>query len=99
MHFKPEILTYMHRWRRIIYLVAGYLSRATAGPQLLTSWPKPCLTVAPRWPLHEPHAPTNVIKKLHNKRKLALCPGDWNNLQPSKIISKPNGGQAIRIPI
>ena len=38
-------------------------------------------------------------KNLHNKRKLALRPGDWNNLQPDKIISKPGGGKVIKIPI
>ena len=95
---EPEILTFKHRWRRIIYLIAGNLSHSTAG-QLLTSWPKPCSSVALRYNHMSGTPQQTSLNNLHNKHKLALRPGDWNNLQPDKIISKPNGGQVIRIPI
>ena len=39
------------------------------------------------------------LHNLHNKRKLVLRPGHWNNPQPDKIISKPSGGQIIRSPV
>ena len=103
--WRKSLVAHSHdrRWTQGLIrdqLTAGNLSRSTAGQQLLTTWPKPCSSVALRWQSHVRHAPTSVIKKICiKKRKLVLRPGDWNNLQPDKIISKPGGGQVIRFPI
>ena len=91
LHFKPQILTFRRRWRWIIYLMAGYPSRSTAGETLLKRGAPVTITGVAR--------PNNRLQNLHTKRKIALRPGDWNNLQPDKTIWQPSVAQVIRIPI